>query len=407
MVAETKYYDLLGVKPDASEDEMKKAFRKAAMKYHPDRPGGGDPERFKETQHAYETLTDPNKRAVYDRGGEEALAGGGGMGGGDPGDLFSQLFGGGGSSFFGGGGGRGRGPQGPRKGKDLVHKIKVSLEELYKGKTTRLSLQRSVLCAKCKGKGGKEGAVKTCNSCHGQGVRIVLRQLGPMVQQIQQPCTDCSGEGEIIADKDRCRDCHGKKIKQEKKVLEVAIDKGMKDGQHITFAGEADQAPGIIPGDVIMVVEEKDHDRFKRKGDDLYMEQTIDLLTALAGGEILIPHLDESALKVNIAAGEVIAPNSMRVISGQGMPSYRHHDRGDLYLTFTIKFPEHLEADTIPLLEKALPPRAPQIKLPKDKTAHIEEVELDIVDEARKARTEDAMDEDEAEGHPQVQCANQ
>jgi len=135
------------------------------------------------------------------------------MGGMDPQDLFSQLFGGGGGFFGGGGPGGGRGgrPQGPRKGKDLVHRIKVSLEDLYKGKTSKLALQKHVLCGKCKGKGGKEGAVKTCGSCKGQGVKIVLRQLGPMVQQIQQPCNDCNGEGEIINAKDRCKDCNGKK----------------------------------------------------------------------------------------------------------------------------------------------------------------------------------------------------
>ena len=147
------------------------------------------------------------------------------MGGGmDPQDLFSQLFGGGGG-FFGGAGGRGGRPSGPRKGKDLVHRIKVSLEDLYKGKMTKLALQKHVLCSKCKGKGGKEGAVKTCNSCHGQGIKIVMRQLGPMVQQIQQQCGDCNGEGEIINPKDRCKSCNGKKIVDERKVLEVHIDK--------------------------------------------------------------------------------------------------------------------------------------------------------------------------------------
>lgn len=266
---------------------------------------------FKDVSHAYEVLSDPEKRRLYDMGGEEALSGGGGMGGMDPQDLFSQLFGGGGG-FFGGGGGGGRGgrPQGPKKGKDLVHRIKVSLEDLYKGKTTKLALQKHVLCSKCKGKGGKEGAVKSCAGCHGQGVKIVLRQLGPMVQQIQQTCSDCGGEGEIINAKDRCKGCSGKKIVNERKVLEVFIDRGMKEGQTISFSGEADQAPGIEPGDVVIVVEEKPHDVFKRKGDDLYAEIEIDLLTALAGGSFTIPHLDERALLVKIAPGEVIKPGS-------------------------------------------------------------------------------------------------
>jgi DnaJ family protein A protein 2 len=231
----------------------------------------------------------------------------------DPQDLFSQLFGGGGGgSFFGGGGGGrgGGGQRGPKKGKDLIHRIKVSLEDLYKGKTTKLALQKHVLCSKCNGKGGKEGAVKACQGCHGQGIKIVLRQLGPMVQQVQQTCSDCRGEGEIINIKDRCKGCLGKKIVNERKVLEVFIDRGMKEGQTISFAGEADQTPGVEPGDVVIVIEEKPHEVFKRKGDDLYAEVSIDLLTALAGGQFTIPHLDERALLVTIAPGDVIKPGS-------------------------------------------------------------------------------------------------
>lgn len=245
---------------------------------------------------------------MYDQYGEKGLSeGAGGMGGMDPQDLFSQLFGGGGGGFFGGGGG-GRRPQGPRKGKDLVHRIKVSLEDLYKGKLTKLSLQKSVLCGKCNGKGGKEGAVKQCGSCRGQGVRVTLRQLGPMVQQVQQPCNDCNGEGEIINQKDRCKTCLGKKTNSERKVIEVHVDPGMKDGQTVTFTGEADQAPGIVPGDVVIVIDEKEHPVFKRKGDDLYMEAQVDLLTALAGGTISIPHLSDKILKVNILPGEILKP---------------------------------------------------------------------------------------------------
>lgn len=198
--------------------------------------------------------------------------------------------------------------QGPRKGKDLVHRIAVTLEDLYKGKVQKLALSKSVICKPCDGRGGKKGSVTTCTSCRGQGVKVMLRQLGPMMQQIQQPCNECDGTGEMMNPKDRCKTCNGKKTISERKVLEVHIDKGMKSGQQIKFAGESDQAPGVVPGDVVIVLEEKPHARFERKGDDLFAEAEIDLLTALGGGEFGIEHLDDRALQVTIVPGEIIKP---------------------------------------------------------------------------------------------------
>ncbi|SCV71933.1 BQ2448_4627 [Microbotryum intermedium] len=416
----TGLYETLGVDPSASEADLKKAYRKKALQLHPDKnPAGAD--EFKACSHAYEVLSDPEKRRIYDQYGEEGLSGGGagGMGGMDPQDLFSQLFGGGGG-FFGGGGGGGRGgrPSGPKKGKDLVHRIKVSLEDLYKGKTTKLALQKHVLCTKCKGKGGKEGAVKTCQGCHGQGVKVVLRQLGPMVQQIQQTCGECNGEGEIVNAKDRCKTCNGKKTVNERKVLEVFVDKGMKEGQTITFSGEADQAPNMEPGDVVIVVEEKPHDTFKRRGDDLYAEVEIDLLTALGGGAFAIPHLDDRALMVKIPPGDVIKPGELKVmpffwgaikvIPNQGMPSYRHHEMGDLIVQINVKFPDSLDPSTLAPLEKILPAR-PELPTFPDSIMIDDHVEMvDAGDRKSKTMREDQMDEDEEGGAgPQVQCANQ
>lgn len=333
------------------------------------------------------------------------------MGGMDPQDLFSQLFGGGGGGGFFGGGGSRR-PQGPRKGKDLVHRIKVSLEELYVGKTTKLALQKQVICGKCEGRGGKEGAVKSCGGCNGSGVKTILRQLGPMVQQLQQTCPECQGLGEQINAKDRCKTCSGKKVNQERKVLEVRIDKGMKDGQTITFKEEADQAPNTIPGDVVIVVDEKPHQRFKRRENDLYVDIEVDLLTALAGGKVTIEHLDDHALSVEIPAGEVVKPGAIKVLRGQGMPSYRHHEMGDLYCTLSVAFPDTLPPEAFPLLEKALPPRRQAGKVNGD----VEDVIMDDVDEreANQARRgagagqAGGMDEDEeGEGGPGVQCAQQ
>ncbi|KAJ3002004.1 UNVERIFIED_CONTAM: Type I HSP40 co-chaperone, partial [Siphonaria sp. JEL0065] len=154
-------------------------------------------EKFKEIGRAYEVLSDEQKRELYDRYGEEGLESGGGMGDMNPGDLFSQLF---------GGGGGGRCPSGPSKGKDMVHSLK--------GKTSKLSLQKQVLCGPCEGRGGKAGATKTCSGCQGRGIKIVIRQMGPMIQQMQQTCPDCNGEGEQINPKDRCTACNGKKMRE-------------------------------------------------------------------------------------------------------------------------------------------------------------------------------------------------
>ncbi|RUS19715.1 hypothetical protein BC938DRAFT_475684 [Jimgerdemannia flammicorona] len=343
---------------------------------------------------------------MYDQYGEEGMNGEGAGGGISPEDLFSHLFGGG--MGFGRRSGQ---PSGPRKGKDIAHSLKVSLEDYYQGKTTKLALQKHVICAKCEGRGGKEGAVQSCKTCQGSGVKVSLRQIGPMVQQIQQPCPDCRGEGQIIKEKDRCKNCNGKKIISERKVLEVFIDKGMKDGQKIPFSGEGDQFPNIIPGDIIIVLEEKPHPRFKRRGDDLFYEAKIDLLTALAGGQFSIQHLDDKILLVNILPGEVIKPGEMKAILGEGMPTYRHQDFGNLYIKFEVDFPSPnwTDAETIAQLEKILPARQP---LPPIKDAHVEEVVLSLLDASQQNRmangAQGAMDEDEeGQGGPGMQCAQQ
>lgn len=350
---------------------------------------------------------------MYDQYGEEGLSGGGaGAGGMNAEDLFSQFFGGGGGfgggfGGFGGGGGGGR-PRGPQKGKDLQHSLKVTLEDLYKGKISKLALQKHVICKACEGRGGKEGAVKQCTGCDGQGVKMMMRQMGPMIQRFQQVCPDCNGEGEIVKEKDRCKECKGKKIINERKVLQVHIDKGMQDGQRITFNGEGDQAPNTIPGDVIFVIELKEHPRFKRRNDDLFYEAHIDLLTALAGGKVIIEHLDDRHIEVPIPAGEAIKPNSLRVVEGQGMPSYRHHDNGNLYIRFLVDFPakDWTTPDKIAMLENVLPAR-PKTKLPKG--AHSEVCEMADVDPMQEARAQGAAggdgDEDEEGGQPGVQCA--
>ena len=226
-------------------------------------------------------------------------------------DLFSQFFGGGGlGSMFGGG----MRDTGPKKARTIHHVHKVSLEDIYNGKMSKLALQKSVLCSECDGRGGKAGAVKTCTGCNGAGMKTMMRQMGPMIQRFQTVCPDCSGEGETIRDKDRCRKCKGKKTVIERKVLHVPVDRGVPNGHKINFDGEGDQVPGVQAGDVTFEIEEKEHSRFKRRGDDLVHNARIHLYTALAGGVIHIQHLDSRPrfLVVNLYPGEVITPGKTK-----------------------------------------------------------------------------------------------
>lgn len=264
-------------------------------------------ETFKEISKAYEVLSDPQQRSIYDQLGEEGLEGGGGAGGMGAEDLFAQFFGGGGGGFGGmfGGGMR---EQGPKKARTIHHVHKVNLEDIYRGKISKLALQKSVICSTCDGRGGKEGAVKSCTGCSGSGMKTMMRQMGPMIQRFQTVCPDCNGEGEIIRERDRCRNCHGKKTVVERKVLHVHVDKGVKNGHKIEFRGEGDQQPGVMSGDVVFEIEQKPHPRFQRKDDDIFYQADIDLLTALGGGTINIEHLDERWLSVTVAPGEVITP---------------------------------------------------------------------------------------------------
>ncbi|KYG41715.1 hypothetical protein M433DRAFT_459487 [Acidomyces richmondensis BFW] len=428
MVRDTEYYDILGVSPDATEDMIKSAYRKLALKHHPDKnPTNKEfhEAKFKQVGVAFSVVGDPEKRPIYDKYGKEGLENGGGMGGGMGGmaaeDLFAQFFGGGGG--LGGMFGNGMRDTGPKKARTIHHVHKVTLEDIYKGKVSKLALQKSVICPKCEGRGGKEGAVKTCPGCNGAGMKMMMRQMGPMIQRFQTVCPDCNGEGETIREKDKCKQCLGKKTIVERKVLHVHVDRGVQPGTKIEFRGEGDQMPGVQAGDVVFEIEQKPHPRFQRKGDDLFYHAEIDLLTALAGGAVYIEHLDDRWLTVEIMPGEVISPGEIKVIRGQGMPSYRHHDFGNLYIQFDVKFPERIngppDADGYPtsmtpeqvkLLESVLPPRMPQNIPPPD--AMTEDYSLEKVDpmaEGQRAKGATGEDDDDEmhSGGERVQCASQ
>eukprot|EP00930_Biecheleria_cincta_P043322 TRINITY_DN2976_c0_g1_i1.p1 TRINITY_DN2976_c0_g1~~TRINITY_DN2976_c0_g1_i1.p1 ORF type:complete len:311 (-),score=81.01 TRINITY_DN2976_c0_g1_i1:855-1787(-) len=271
----TKFYKLLEVDKNASESEIKKAYRKLAVKHHPDK--GGDPEKFKEITRSYEVLSDPDKRAKYDKYGEEGLEDGGGSA--DPSDIFSQ--------FFGGGGGRGGGKK-RAKTKDVVQTLKITLEQLYEGTTKKMAITRQVI--------DKKKGVQECRACDGRGVKVEVVRMGPMIQQMQSQCGSCGGNGKSF------------NTKSEREVLEVPIQKGAPDGHKIPFREMADEHPDADTGDVVFLVKQQEHSEFKRKSADLFIERKISLVEALCGFNLEVTHLDGRKLLIKTSPGDIIKP---------------------------------------------------------------------------------------------------
>jgi DnaJ homolog subfamily A member 2 len=353
---------------------------------------------FKEISSAAETLCDPEKRKLYDQYGKEGLEGGGGGEGQSPEDIFSM--------FFGGGGGRRR--AGPQKGEDIVHSIKASLEDLYNGKTVRLAIARNKPCVDCEGRGGKQGAEKSCQDCNGRGVRVALRQIGPgMMQQTQSACPTCRGACKMLDERDKCKSCKGNKVYKDRKVLEVGIDKGMKHGQKIKFAGEADEVPGTLPGDVIIVIQEKEHEKFKRKGADLVHTMELTLSEALCGFVKTITHLDGRVLKIESKAGSVLKQDAVKLIQGEGMPFHGNpFNKGRLFVHFTVIFPETLPLSTVQAIKGVLPRTTDVMLSGEEEECSMTDVNLNQFGNATDgSRGMNETDEDEDQGGAQrVQC---
>lgn len=254
-----------------------------------------------------------------------------------------------------------------RRGKDLVHQLGVTLEELYNGAVRKLALQKSIICDKCEGRGGKKGAVEKCQTCRGNRIEVKIHMIAPgMAQQIEQVCSQCHGQGEIIAAKDRCKTCNGKKTVRDRKILEVHIEKGMRDGQKIVFSGEGDQEPDLQPGDIVIVLEETEHAVFKRSKQDLVMTMPLQLVESLCGFQKVIKTLDNRDLVVTNLPGEVVKHDSFKCILGEGMPQYKNpFEKGRLIIQFQIIFPDKIPQTIVADLEKCLPPR-PRTDIPID-----------------------------------------
>ncbi|KNC74619.1 hypothetical protein SARC_12839 [Sphaeroforma arctica JP610] len=405
MVKETAFYDSFGVSPNASASELKKAYRKMALKFHPDKNPGDDEAaaKFKELSYQYSVLEDSEKRALYDRAGEQGLKEGGGGGGFSADDIFSRFFGGG----MGGMGGGSR--QGPRQAEPTVSELGFTMEQLYTGHTKKLLIRRDLLCKDCDGTGGE--GVTQCSDCRGQGRKVQLRQVGPgMMQQVVVNCTKCEGQGEIIPPGARCDGCRGKKITQEKFVKVVNINAGTRDGQKITFSGEGDQKPGMEAGDIVIVVREKEHSVFQREGLDLIMKMEVKLVEALCGFQRLVPHLDNRELLVTTLPGEVIKDGAVKCVPNEGFPDQRHPElKGRLIIQFGVVFPESVTAEQISLIEKALGPRT-KVSVADagmGDDSHVEEVFLEDFhpEQGRQNGFED--EDDHGHGHggqPGVDC---
>lgn len=345
------YYEILGVPRDADANTIKSAFRKLAMKLHPDQNPGCkvSEEKFKELGEAYAVLSDPEKRAQYDRFGKAAFqngAGPGGFGGfsGDFSDLFNEIFGGGFEEMFAR---SARGPRnGPERGADLRYDIEITLEQAFRGLEREIVVPRAVACEPCGGTGTQDKApLETCRTCQGAGQ---VRASQGMFR-IVRTCPACHGRGQAI--KTPCKSCGGRGLTQKERTLAVKIPQGVEDGTRIRLAGEGDSgARGGPPGDLYLFLSVKPHALFERDGPDLYCRAPAPMCKAALGGEMEIPTIDGERAKITIPAG---AQTGRRFrIKGKGMTNLRSKERGDLHVELLVETPVNLSARQRKLLEE-------------------------------------------------------
>ncbi|MBP6749631.1 MAG: molecular chaperone DnaJ [Xanthomonadaceae bacterium] len=337
------YYEVLGVARNASDDDLKKAYRRLAMKHHPDRnPDDASAEAtFKEVKEAYETLTDGQKRRAYDAHGHAAFehgtgAGGGAYGGADINDIFGDIFG----NIFGGGGGN----RAPRRGADIGYIVELDLEDAVAGVDKRIEVPTVAACKPCNGSGSEDGKVETCSTCQGRGQVRFQRGIFSM----QQPCPHCGGTGKRIVTP--CKQCKGAGRVEEEKVLSVKIPAGVDNGDRIRLSGEGEAGPAGAPaGDLYVEIRVREHDIFQREGDDLHCEVPIRFSQAALGDTARVPTLGgEAEIRIppETQTGKVFR------LREKGVKSVRSRGPGDLYCRVVVETPVNLTAKQRELLEQ-------------------------------------------------------
>lgn len=341
MAQKRDYYEVLGVDKNASDAEIKKAYRKLAIKYHPDRnPDNKEAEeKFKEAAEAYDVLHDPQKRQQYDQfgfdGPQGGFGGGAGMNMDDIFSMFGDIFGG--HSGFGGGGGR---PQ--YRGNDLRLTVKLTLQEIAEGVTKKFKVKKDITCEHCHGTGAKDGAQpETCPQCNGSGVvyKTVRTMLGMM--QTQTTCPNCHGEGTVI--KDKCPYCNGEGVTKGEEVIEINIPAGVSEGMVVNVPGKGNAGKhNGVNGDIQVLIKEEPNDTFIRNGQDLYYTLLLDLPTAILGGEVDIPTISGNKISLKIDPGT--QPGKQVRLRGKGLPAVQGYGRGtgDIIVNISVYIPKTL-----------------------------------------------------------------
>ena len=358
-MAKRDYYEVLGVDKSASEDEIKKAYRKIAIKYHPDRnPGNKEAEeKFKEAAEAYDVLHDPQKRQQYDQfgfNGPGAGFGGGGFGGGasmnmdDIFSMFGDIFGGhagfgGGFGGFGGGGRQARPQQ--HRGNDLRLKVRLTLSEVATGVTKKFKVKKDITCSHCNGSGAEAGSgMETCQTCHGSGVITHTTQSIFGMMQTQGVCPTCGGEGKVI--KNKCKECGGTGVVKGEEVVEINIPAGVAEGMIVNVPGKGNAGRrNGINGDIQVLIEEEPNDTFVRDGNNLIYNLLLDFPTAALGGEVEVPTISGGKVRMKIESGT--QPGKTLRLRGKGLPAVQGYGRGngDLIVNISVYVPKTLSRD--------------------------------------------------------------